>query len=66
MARYTILSRMRVMPKPLAIGSAETPAEAVRIAREAAKQGRPDIQIGDNQAATYVSAEEFAAQHGIR
>lgn len=66
MARYTILSRFMVTPRPLPIGEAETPAEAVKKARDFAKQGKRDVQIGDNQAATYYPMEEFAAKHGIR
>ena len=49
-----------------AVASAETPAEAVKKARDFAKQGKRDVQIGDNQAAMYYPTEEFAAKHGIR
>ena len=66
MARFTIVSRFLVMPNPLPIGEAETPAEAVKKARDFAKQGKRDVQIGDNQAAVFYPAEEFAAMHGIR
>lgn len=66
MARYSILARMMTLPKPLAIGEAETPADAVRKARAFVKDGQRDVQIGDNQAEIYYPAEDFAAKHGIR
>ena len=66
MARYSILVRMMVTPKPMAIAEAETPADAVRLARDFTRQGKRDVQIGDNQAQMYFPAEEFAAKHGIR
>jgi hypothetical protein len=66
MARYSILARMLVMPKPMPIGEAETPADAVRMARDFARQGKRDVQIGDNQAEMYLPTEQFAAKHGIR
>jgi len=66
MARYSILVRMLVTPKPMAIAEAETPAEAVKLARDATSQGKRDVQIGDNQAQMYFPTEEFAAKHGVR
>jgi hypothetical protein len=66
MARYSILGRFLVVPNPLTIGEADTPAEAVKMARAFAAKGKQDIQIGDNQAQIYYPAEEFAAKHGIR
>ena len=66
MARYTILTRLMVTPRPTAIGEADTPIEAVRMARAFTAQGRRDVQIGDNQAAQYFPTEEFAAKHGVR
>jgi hypothetical protein len=66
MARYSILAQMMTLPKPLAIGEADTPADAVRKARAFTKDGQRNVQIGDNQSETYFPAEEFAAKHGIR
>jgi hypothetical protein len=66
MARYSILSPLLTVPRNVAIGQADTPAEAVRIAREFAKQGKKGLQIGDNEAAHYEPLETFAAKHGIR
>ena len=65
MARYQILSEMLALPKPMAVAEAETPAEAVRIAREFAKKGK-QVQIGDTQAEQYFPIDQFAAKHGIR
>ena len=66
MARYSILARMLVTPKPMAIAEAETPADAVRLARDLTRQGKRDVQIGDNQSQMYFPTEQFAAKHGIR
>jgi hypothetical protein len=66
MARYSILARMMTLPRPLAIGDADTPADAVRKARAFTADGQRDVQIGDAQSETYFPTEEFAAKHGIR
>ena len=65
MARFEILEQMRILPKPMAIGSADTPAEAVRIAREFEKQGHK-VEIGDLQVAEMYPIATFAAKHGVR
>lgn len=65
-ARYLILTRLMVSPRPVAIGEADTPAEAVRQARAFTAQGRRDVQIGDHEASQYFPTEEFAAKHGVR
>jgi hypothetical protein len=66
MARYLILAQMLAVPKAMPIGEAETPADALRKAREFEQKGRQDVQIGDTQAEQYYSLAQFAAQHGIR
>jgi hypothetical protein len=66
MARFTILAEMFVVPRPVPIGEADTPADAVRKAREFAKQGKRDVQIGDSEVENYFPLEQFAAKHGIR
>jgi hypothetical protein len=66
MARFQILAQMMTVPKPLAIGEADTPAEAVSKARELEQRGRQDLQIGDIQAGQYFSIATFAAKYGVR
>ena len=66
MARFTILAQMMAVPRPVAIGEADTAADAVRKAREFAKQGKRDVQIGDSEIEDYFPLEQFAAKHGIR
>ena len=66
MARYQILAQMLVVPKPMAIAEADTPADAVNKARQAEKRGSQNLQIGDVEAAMYYSVEQFAAMHGVR
>ncbi len=66
MARYQILAQMMTLPKPMPIAEADTPAEAVRKAREFEQKGRQDLQIGDTQVQQYYPVAQFAAQHGIR
>ncbi|MCX7360041.1 MAG: hypothetical protein NT015_18120 [Alphaproteobacteria bacterium] len=66
MARYLVLAQMLAVPKPMPVGQADTPAEALRKARELEKAGRDGIQIGDTEAEQYFSIAQFAAQHGIR
>jgi hypothetical protein len=66
MARYQILSQLLSVPRPVQIGEADTPAEAVRVAREFEKQGRKHVNIGDVESAQYISIEQFAAKHGVR
>jgi len=65
MARYSILTRMAVLPKPLPIGEADTPADAVRKARAFTQAGQRDVQVCDNESGIYVSTEDFAAKHGV-
>jgi hypothetical protein len=66
MARYLILTQMLTLPRPMPIAEADTPADAVRMAREFEKKGRQDIQIGDTEAAQYFPIDTFAAKHGVR
>ncbi len=66
MARYQILAQMLALPKPLAIAEADTPADAVRKAREATQRGSQGVQIGDTQAEQYFPIDTFAAKHGVR
>jgi hypothetical protein len=66
MARYLVLAQMLTVPKPMPIAEADTPADAVRKAREFEKKGKRDLQIGDTQAEQYYPVAQFAAQHGIR
>jgi len=66
MARYQILAQMLALPKPMAIAEADTPADAVRKAREAAQRGSQGVQIGDTQAEQYFPIDTFAAKHGVR
>jgi GTP cyclohydrolase III len=66
MARYHILAQLLTVPKPMAIDTAETPADAVRKAREAEQRGSQGVQIGDTEAEQYFPIAQFAAKHGIR
>jgi len=66
MQRFTILCRMMTLPKPMPIGEAASPADAVRIARAFTAQGKRDVQIGDRESESYSPTEEFAAKHGVR
>jgi hypothetical protein len=66
MARYQVLATMLTMPRPMPIAEADTPADAVRKAREFAQKGRRDLQIGDTEAQQYFPVDQFAAKHGIR
>jgi hypothetical protein len=66
MARYSVLTGMLTVPRHLPIAEAETPQEAVRLAREFAQKGRTGLKIGDNEKAEYFPVDEFAAKHGIR
>jgi hypothetical protein len=66
MARYMILAQMLTVPKPMPIAEADTPADAVRKAREAEQRGSQGVQIGDTEAAQYFPIAQFAAKHGIR
>lgn len=65
MARYSILARMMALPQPMAIGSADTPADAVRKARAFAQDGQRDLQI-EEKAGELLTLEAFANKHGIR
>jgi hypothetical protein len=66
MARYLVLASMLAVPKPLPIAEADTPADAVRKAREFEQKGRSGLKIGDTEAAEYFDVVEFAAKHGVR
>jgi hypothetical protein len=66
MARFKILAPMLTVPRPMAIAEADTPADAVRKAREFEQKGRTDLQIGDTQAEEYFPVAQFAAKHGVR
>jgi hypothetical protein len=66
MARYSILALMRTLGKPMPIAEAQTPADAVRIARDFVRQGKQDVNIGDKELEQYFPPEVFAAKHGIR
>ncbi len=66
MARFQILAQMLALPRPMPIAEADTPAEAVRKAREFEQKGRQDLQIGDSEAQQYYPVAQFAAKHGIR
>ncbi|ANP47207.1 hypothetical protein [Candidatus Viadribacter manganicus] len=66
MARYQILAQMMTLPKPMPIGEADTPADAVRKARELQQKGQQNLQIADKQAEQYFPVDAFAAKHGIR
>ncbi len=66
MARFQVLAQMMTMPKPMPIAEADTPAEAVRKAREFEQKGRRDLQIGDSQEQQYYPVAQFAAKHGVR
>jgi hypothetical protein len=66
MARYSVLTMLLTVPRPVAVAQVDTPAEAVRIARELKQKGNDRIQIGDGQLEQYFPVDEFAAKHGIR
>ena len=66
MARFQILAPMLTLPKPMPVGQADTPADAVRLAREMEKKGRQNLQIGDSEIEQYIPVDAFAAKHGIR
>lgn len=66
MARYLVLAPMMTTGRPMPIAEAETPADAVRKAREFEKKGKRDLQIGDSEAEQYSPVSQFAAKHGIR
>lgn len=66
MARYQILAQMVTIGRPMPIAQADTPADAVRKAREFERKGKRDLQIGDAQAEHYVPVDQFAAKHGLR
>jgi hypothetical protein len=66
MARYVILAPMMTVPRPMPIAEADTPADAVRKAREFEQKGKRNLQIGDTDAAQYYPIVQFAAMHGIR
>lgn len=65
MARFSIVTKMLTIPKSAAVGEADTPADAVRIARQHAQQGK-NVQIGDNDSQMVMPIDQFAAKHGIR
>jgi hypothetical protein len=66
--RYQILAQMLTIPRPMSVGEADTPAEAVRLARDYAKKSanNPPLSIGDTQTEQYVPVDEFMQKHGIR
>jgi hypothetical protein len=66
MARYSILTELVTVPKHVAVAQAETPEEAVRLARQQVQKGTRGVKIGDNELADYLTIEAFAAKHGIR
>jgi hypothetical protein len=66
MARYQILAQMVTIGRPMPVAQADTPADAVRKARELEQKGKRDLQIGDTQAEQYFPVNAFAAKHGIR
>jgi len=66
MARYQILTQMLAVPRAMPIAEADTPADAVRKAREFQSKGAREVQIGDTQAEQYYSIAQFAAMNGIR
>lgn len=64
--RYQVLSQLLTVPRPISVGEADTPAEAVRIARDYAKKGgNPPLSIGDTQDETYISFNDFVKKHGL-
>ncbi len=66
MVRYLVMATMLAVPKPLPIAEANTPEDAVRIARELERRGRSGLKIADTEAAEYFDVNEFAAKHGVR
>jgi hypothetical protein len=66
MKRYQILSQLLSVPRSVAVGEADTPAEAVRFARDYAKKGgNPPLSIGDTQTEQYIAFDEFLKKHGL-
>jgi len=66
MKRFTIVSRLLVTPAPQVVGFADTPQEAVTIARKATKDGKRDVRIGDGQTEKHFDTESFAKEYGVR
>lgn len=66
MQRFIIVCRLLVTEAPYTLGYADTPAEAVKKARDFTKQGKRDVRIGDNEAQKHFDTETFAVQYGVR
>lgn len=66
MKRFTIVSRLMTTPAPSLVGHADTPQEAVTMARKATQEGKRDVRIGDNQAEKHFDTESFAKEYGVR
>lgn len=67
MKRYRIQAIMRTLNRrPMALEEAETPYEAVHIARGYQAPDRPAIQIVDNTTGETLTPEQFAAKHDVR
>jgi hypothetical protein len=66
MKRFTIVSRLMVTPTPSLVGHADTPQEALTMARKATQEGKREVRIGDNQAQRHFDAESFAKEYGVR
>ncbi|MBC7767906.1 MAG: hypothetical protein H7124_03895 [Phycisphaerales bacterium] len=66
MKRFTIVCRLLVTSVPHVLGYADSPGEAVTMARKFTQEGKRDVRIGDGQVEKHFDTESFAKEYGVR
>jgi len=65
MKRYQVCSRARTTGGMLTHMVADTPAEAVEMAKGVASEGAREVQILDSQTEKFYDVQSFAAAHRL-
>lgn len=64
--RFTLVCRVANTNLPGVLGHADSPAEALKMAKDFTAKGRADVRIGDNQAQKHFDPFTFAQEYGVR
>lgn len=64
--RFTLVCRVANTNLPGILGHADTPAEALKMAKDFTAKGRSDVRIGDNQVQRHFDPVSFAKEYGVR
>ncbi len=64
--RFTVVSRITLLDRPMVLGHAQAAQEALKMAQKFAAQGMNEVVIGDNQVQKLFSPAEFSAQYNVR